>query len=277
MAQQDAWSVRGNATPGSGYEVEIEGINYECKKLTAGEEGVAKRDWLRAITFYTEEGAEFSFLDGRDYKYFLIMADIANKRLKGSFGGSEARGGQFGFRASRVNDLMGGTAAGRTAGGNDREWGANAATEIFGTTAWTVGRREWMADGSQSGDANEFVQDEETFENSAEIECKDTNDTPWEVIIFGVKSYNRQSVMKAVLAKIDGKDIADWDIEPQMRMGSGRVAKRGTPYFLTDDRPYKIGLFLEVTTPEQIAPLAFTFAPYKRLRQVTLTNCRVSS
>ncbi len=269
---------RNDVSAGESYQVTVNQIQYDAMKFSDTEEAIAKEDYMRETTFYDDNMEPYSPFDDRDFQYFISAAEIAKKVHGGKvFAGSKPLSGQFGFRWVTIEDVTGGTAAGRTAGGVDREWGACATSSaVLGRDAWTAGRREWLGDGSQSGDANEFIQNEVTFDAGGTIMTKDSNDIPWVVIDFGVRTLALNSVIKSILAKIGGADIAEWIIEQHLR-SKGRMAKRGIPIILTPTTAFKYGVQTEITAIENIALVAFAFIEYTRATQTTKTNCRLGS
>jgi len=275
--------------PGANYQVTVDGIVHNATRLneTKGpnqkytEVELAQIAYIRSKTAYDKFGNVVTYFDDkRDWDYFLLGTEIAKYVHKLPFGGENPGPGEFGARRSRLADLMGGTAAGRVANGVDRAWGACAATLVFGNQAWTAGRREWLGDGSQSGDANEFVQNETTFDGCGIVKTQEiatAGQGLWVAMIFGLKSFAAQPVVEAVLAQYGSTFLPDWEVGTLLREGQGHVAKRAVPYILTPTSGFKFGFNIEVSAPDQVEPLAFTWPTHERMRQTVITNCRVAS
>lgn len=282
---------RVDVSPGEPYTVVIDGINHKAQKLLDVPQGnrrhsefeLAQLAYIRDTGAFNRQGFPITYFDpigGRDWEYFLIGAEIAKVIHKKPFGGENPGPGEFGVRRPRTCDLMGGTAAGLTAGGNDRSWGACSATNIFGNQAWTAQRSEWLGDGSQSGDANEFVQNEATFDLCGLVKTQEVataGDDKWVATIVGIKSFAAQPVVEAILAQYASNLLPDWDVSSLLREGGGHAVKRAEPYIFTPEYGFKLGVLVEVSAPDQLEPLGWVFPTFERLRQATKTYCRIAT
>jgi hypothetical protein len=277
------------------YSIVIDGVPHNAiKLLDTPKAGQRLSEMDKAILAYVRDTGAFndagqpvSFFDpyspeSRDFQYFLTGAEVAKKVHLMDFGGENPVAGEFGVRRIRINDVMGGTAAGRVAASCDRAWGAcaAAAATVFGEEPWTAGRREWLGDGSQSGAGGEFVQNEATFDDSGLVKTMEVNSAgneQWVAVIVGIKSFAAQPVVEAVLAEYVGTKLPDWDVGSLLREGYGHAVKRAEPYIFSPEYGFKLGFLIEVAAPDQVEPLGWSYPTYARMRQATMTNCRVAA
>lgn len=236
------------------YKNKVYGIEYDAETLDKDEMETLVESFEAIRTAYNSDGKAFKFLDDTDLAFYQAFVEIMKRYFNGAkFVGLNPDEGEFGVRLPQVEDLT---------GFGDTEWGAGddgTATHAQGTAAWTAGQRAWIWTGNAVGGtgALSVTQNNGTYANATEMRCWNTGGSQkWAMLMFGVRSFSTQPVVKDLLITVSGKQIAVQQVEHQLRASALHIAKFDGAFFFHPERSFKIGATVRTAAQDKMAPLA---------------------
>lgn len=233
---------------GTKSKITIGAITYDAEEFDDIEMDRFEQAWKAANTFYNDAGEPYEILKAEHKAMFLQVLKIAKSYFNGQrFAGQFPNDGEFGFRWPQVEDLVGAT---------DTEWGATTG----GTANWTAGQRAWICSGAQNSGA---------YPQTAIILQNATASQKWFFVMFGVRSFNYNPVVKDVIINIAQEAQSIQQVEDKLRASPQRVALFDEAYLLTPERSVQVGLTIREAGPDQLYPIGFSIVQGNRAKDLT--------
>lgn len=234
---------------GTKTKVILNRLEYEAETFDETEAEIFNQAWESMVTFYNDQGEPYQILDAA-HKADLLKACMVMKSFYDGarFTGGFPREGEFGVRWPQVEDLVGAT---------DSEWGATT----LGVGDWTAGQYAWIHSAAQNS---------ATYAAAANIILRDSGGAQeWGFMMFGVRSFNLNPVVKDVIINAGQELQSVQEIEEKLRGSSARIALFDENFFFWPKRSFRIGVTVRTSDPDQIYPIGFVIMTGTRARDVS--------